>query len=235
MYYYEILIGMNEKVIKFIKDSRLLYNIARRIQRLKRRYKLSIIGRNNKIKNKGVLFNVKYDIVGDGNVIEIGVRTVLSDMKIYIRGNKNKFKIGEDCFFRGGSIWFEDDCCSIQIGDKTTVESAHLAVTESNSKIVIGNDCMFSNNIEFRTGDSHSILDTKTGMRINYAQNIEVHDHVWIGAHSIVLKGVTIGENSIIGTKSLVTKDVPSGSIAAGIPAKVVRSNVDWLRERVYK
>jgi len=93
---------------------------------------------------------------------------------------------------------------------------------------------MFFGEIEFRTGDSHSIIDNETKKRINMAQNIEVGNHVWIGARSIILKGVSIGNNSIIGTNSIVTKNIPSHSVAAGIPAKVVKNNIDWVRTRIY-
>jgi acetyltransferase-like isoleucine patch superfamily enzyme len=155
-------------------------------------------------------------------------------MMIYIRGNNHKLKIGENCQYKGGTIWFEDNYCEIEIGQKTTIESAHLAVTEPNKKITIGEDCMFSYAIEFRTGDSHSIIDNETKKRINLAQNIVVGNHVWIGAHSIILKGVNIGNNSIIGTNSLVTNSIPSNSIAAGIPAKIIKNNVDWDRARIY-
>ncbi len=177
---------------------------------------------------------MKYDIVGDNNVIEIMKGSILSDMMIYMLGNNHKLKIGENVNYKGGSLWFEDSHCQIDIGQNTSVESAHLAVTEPNKIISIGEDCMISYGIEFRTGDSHSIIDSKTKKRINWGQNIEVGDHVWIGAHSIILKGVNIGNNSIIGTKSLVTNSIPSNSIAAGIPAKVIRNDVDWVRERIF-
>ena len=225
---------MNDKLKVIFKNNRFLYILARRIQRFKRKYKWPILGRGNKIVNKGVLFKVKYDIIGNNNIIEIGNRTVLSNLKIYIRGNNHFLKIGEDCFFRGGSVWFEDNDCQIFIGDKTSIESAHLAVTEPMRKILIGEDCMFSTDIEFRTGDSHSIIDHTTKMRINYAQDIVVGNHVWVGARSTVLKGVNIDDNVIVGTNSLVTSSVPAHSIVAGIPAKVIKNNADWLRERIY-
>ncbi|MBN2779205.1 MAG: acyltransferase [Bacteroidales bacterium] len=226
---------MNANFKEYIRNNWLLFIAAKRLQRIKQKWKLPILGKNNKIINKGVLLNVKYDIVGNNNLIEIGERAVLSDMKIFIRGNNHKLTIKEDCRYKGGIVWFEDNNCQITIGRNTGIVSAHLAVTEPNRKITIGEDCMFSTNIEFRTGDSHSIIDMETKKRINASQDITVEDHVWIGANSIILKGAHIENNSIIGTNSLVTKRIPSHSIAAGIPAKVIKNNIDWLRERTYE
>jgi acetyltransferase-like isoleucine patch superfamily enzyme len=92
---------------------------------------------------------------------------------------------------------------------------------------------MLAKQVEIRTGDSHSIVDIVTGKRINYASNVILEEYVWVGAHSKILKGVRVGHNSIIGTGAIVTKDIPANSIAAGVPAKVLRSGVDWKRERL--
>lgn len=225
---------MKQKIRSVIKNKRLLNLFARKFMMFWKSYKSPIAGKNNIINNKGILLKVKIDIIGDNNVIEIMKGSILSNMIIFIRGNNHKLKIGENCIYKCGSIWFEDNNCEIEIGQKTTIESAHLAVTEPYKKITIGEDCMFSSEIEFRTGDSHSIIDNATKKRINLAQNINVGNHVWIGAHSIILKGVTIGNNSIIGTNSLVTKSIPNNSVAAGIPAKIIKNNIDWVRERIY-
>lgn len=223
-----------KKIIKeIVLSNSLLHTIARNILKFKDKVRKPISGKNNVVSNKGVLLKVRFDVVGDNNLIEIGRSSVLSNMTILIRGNNHILKIAENCHYGGGSIWFEDDNCQIEIGHKTTIESAHLAVTESNSRIVIGEDCMLSNEIEFRTGDSHSIIDNETKKRINIAQNIEVGNHVWIGSRSTILKGVNIGHNSIIGTNSIVTKDIPSHSVAAGIPARIVKNNINWVRERI--
>lgn len=79
------------------------------------------------------------------------------------------------------------------------------------------------------------IVDIKTGNRINYAKDILIDDHVWLGNHVQILKGVKIGTNSVLSIGSIVTKDIPINSVAVGIPAKVVKCNVNWLRDRIYK
>lgn len=226
---------MKQMFKTIVKKNRFLYFIARKIQRLISRRKKPISGKNNIIVNKGTFFKVKYNILGNNNYIEIKQGSLLSNMEIYIRGDNHRLIIGEKCRYKGGIVWFEDNNCHIYIGRNTSIESAHLAVTEPNRKIVIGEDCMFSSDIEFRTGDSHSIIDNETRKRINWGQDIIVGDHVWIGAHAIILKGVIIGNNSIIGTNSLVTKSISNNSIAAGIPARIVRNNIDWVRERIYE
>lgn len=216
------------------KNNRFILFFKEFFRSLKKRYGKQVRGRNNVIVNKGLRQNTRYDIKGNNNRVEIGAGTILSNMRIFMRGDNHTLIIGERCHLKGGDFYFEDDGCSVRIGNHTTVESAHFAVTEPGRSISIGSNCMFSSGIEFRTGDSHSILDKDTRKRINHGKDVVVQDAVWIGANAVVLKGVTVASNSIIGTGSLVTTDVPAHSIAAGIPAKVVRENVDWIKKRIY-
>ena len=92
---------------------------------------------------------------------------------------------------------------------------------------------MFSNTIVIRTSDSHPIYNGE-GNRINPAKSIQIGDHVWIAPNSKVMKGVTIGDGSIIGSDTMVTKDLPSNVLAVGHPAKVVKTDVHWSRERIF-
>jgi len=195
----------------------------------------NIRGKNNIIKNKGVFVNVKFDIKGNNNLIEIGKGTLISDVLIYIRGDRHKLKIGENCKYSGGYIWFEDKDCEIKIEKYTTIEFAQLAVTEPNKSITIGEDCMLSGEIVFRTGDSHSIIDLNSKKRINYAENINIGNHVWIGSRATILKGANIADNCIIGINSIVTKSFPENSLIVGSPAKVIKENVTWDRNRLYE
>ena len=91
-----------------------------------------------------------------------------------------------------------------------------------------------NNNIEIRTGDSHSIIDKKDNIRINHAKSITINNHVWIGAHSSILKGTCINNNSIVATRSVVTKVFNEENIIiGGIPAKQIKNNINWLKERI--
>ncbi|EPC9268906.1 sugar O-acetyltransferase [Vibrio vulnificus] len=88
--------------------------------------------------------------------------------------------------------------------------------------IYIGNSVMIAPNVTIATA-GHPI---DPELRRKVAQfNIPVHikDNVWIGANSVVLPGVTIGENSVIGAGSVVTKDIPANVVAVGNPCRVLR------------
>ncbi len=202
--------------------------------KLSRKRRHSISGKGNQLKNEGVFLNVSYDIEGNNNQVIVQKGSIISDTLIYMRGDNHQLIIHSNCKYRGGSFHFEDDSCLIELGEGTTVESAHLAATEPGKKIVVGKDCMLSTDIVFRTGDSHSIIDRQTGKRINHAKDIKIGNHVWIGANATVLKGVNIDDNSIISSGAIVTASVPANSIAGGIPAKVLKNDVNWLREKIY-
>ena len=138
-------------------------------------------------------------------------------------------------FVRGGLIWVEDFNCEALIGENTTFEDIHIAVTEPESEIHIGRDCMFAYGIDVRTGDSHSIINTNTKKRTNYAQDINIGNHVWVAAHVSILKGVHIADNCVIATRSVVTNKFEDENILiAGMPAKKIKENIRWERKRFY-
>lgn len=155
------------------------------------------------------------------------------DVCIFIYGNNHRLVIEEEVTFKQGKVWFEDHDCEIRIGAGTTIEEAELSVAENGTKIIIGKDCMFSKGVHVTTTDSHSIMSVESGQRTNMAEDIEIQNHVWLGYNVNINKGVTIEENSVVAGHSVVTKSVPSNSIVAGLPAKVVKTGITWSRTRV--
>ncbi len=90
--------------------------------------------------------------------------------------------------------------------------------------VEIGNGFTCGRDVVIRSYDGHTIC--QEGYVVSAP--IKIGNHVWIGQGATILKGVTIGDGAIIAAGAIVTKDVPSGCIAAGVPAKVVRENVAW-------
>jgi len=206
------------------------FYLQKPINRVKRKIK----GKNNKISySRSILSSVTFDIIGCNNKIYIGQNCNLNKLTFYIRGDNHKIIIKDDViFFDTSEIVIEDLDCTLTIDTNSRFWGTHIAVTEPNSKISIGKNCSFSYDIDIRTGDSHPIFDEYNN-RINHAKDISIADDVWIAAHTRILKGVKISSNSIVATGSIVTKPFHEHNvIIAGNPAKVIKKDVSWSRER---
>ena len=192
--------------------------------------------RGTKLTCKGAtLVRCKIDCKGKNNVIVAQKNALLTKCRICIRGDNNVVHIGENVHVKCGEFYIEDSQNRIEIGDNSSLcGQIHLACTEG-TKILIGQKCLFSSEIVFRTGDSHSIL-SKDGSRINFAQDITIADHVWLGHRVLINKGVRIEKDSVVGTGSVVTKQFTEPNVViAGVPAKVVKTNTSWCGERIGK
>ncbi len=197
-----------------------------------------IRGENNTVHSGDAdLSSVVFDIKGNHNTVELGEGCTLNHVTIYMRGDHHHLQIGKNVrFHHGGHIWFEDREGRLSIGDKTSFEDVHLAITEPGSKITIGEKCLFAYDIDVRTGDSHSILNAKTGERLNYAQDVAIGDHVWVAAHSLIMKGVRIQQGSVVAGGAVVTKPFEQkGIVIGGNPAKQIKENIAWSGKRLYK
>lgn len=91
-------------------------------------------------------------------------------------------------------------------------------------EITIGNNVAISENVTIWDTDAHSIIGAATDM----TQPIKIGNNVWIGNNVTILKGVNIGDGAIIAAGAVVTKDIPEGCLAGGVPAKVIKENVKW-------
>ena len=214
----------------------MMVNFARSLLLGERRgARRSIRGEGNVFQAEGAsISNLELDIFGNNNTIVIGPGSHFNNVCFHVRGSGHHIKFGPNCrVSRGGNFWFEDDGGALQVGQNTSMVDVHIAVTETDSKVTIGEDCMFANDIDIRTGDSHSVIDVQTGQRLNIAADVVIGRHVWIAPHSVVLKGVTIGENSIVASGSIVTRSCDPEVIVGGNPAKVIKTGVSWKRERL--
>lgn len=90
--------------------------------------------------------------------------------------------------------------------------------------IIIGNDVAIAEGVLIRDSDNHRIVPGDSPV----SQPIRIGDHVWIGLRAIILKGVTIGTGSIVAAGALVTRDVPENCLVGGVPAKVIKSDIQW-------
>ena len=88
--------------------------------------------------------------------------------------------------------------------------------------IFVGNNVMFGPNVTVSAG-THPINPELRSKQAQYNIPIHIGNNVWIGANSVILPGVDIGDNSVIGAGSIVTKDIPSNVIAVGNPCRVLR------------
>lgn len=193
-----------------------------------------IKGKNNSIKLcSDAISNFKIIVVGSNNSIHIENSRFLKNLEIRIFGDHNHIFIGNSTWIMNSQILIEGNTSICSIGALCTIEGAQLSLTENNTELIIGEDCMFADSIVFRTGDSHSIYDLATGVRLNAASNIEIGSHVWLAQGVTILKKSVIPTGSIVAAKSVVNKKFDEPNILiAGVPAKQVKSGIVWTRER---
>lgn len=94
--------------------------------------------------------------------------------------------------------------------------------------ITIGNNCLFSGDIKFITHDGSLHVFRDEIPKAFIYKPIKVGNNVFIGLRTIIMQGVTIGDNVIIGAGSVVNKDIPDNSVAVGVPARVIKSTIEY-------
>ena len=146
----------------------------------------------------------------------------------YIRG-RGRIRIGSDVYISGkiGIMfpWRTGDLPELVVGDRVFIGngcSFGLA-----RRITIGNDCLIAGGVGIQDNDGHP-LDPERRLRREpvdpgKVMPVVIEDNVWIGSGSTILKGVTIGKNSIVGAHSVVTKNVPQNTVVVGNPAEVLK------------
>ena len=168
---------------------------------------------------------------GNNNTISVCNKSKLSYTHISISGYNNKVVL-EGCSC-GLTLIVRGNDCMVYIGENTTIETCYMVCMGYGNSITIGKDGMFAGNVEIWNTDSHLITDLDGNFLNSNATPVNIGNHVWLGKHSKILKGVTISNGSIVGMGSVVTKDIPSNYIAAGHPARVIKSNILWRKKYI--
>ena len=111
---------------------------------------------------------------------------------------------------------------NISLGERVSIHQ--FSYFDAQGEIVIGNNVAIGNHVKLITSDhvfdKNDVPIKDQGIETD---KITIKDNVWIGAGTTILKGVVIGENSVIGAQSLVNKNIPPNVIAVGDPCKVVK------------
>jgi galactoside O-acetyltransferase len=131
-------------------------------------------------------------------------------------------EIGEGCYIEPpfNANWG----CNVHIGNNFYA-NFNLTVVDD-TDIYIGNDVMIAPNVVLATG-THPVSPELRAPAHQYNLPIHIGNRVWIGAGAVVLPGVTIGDGSVIGAGSVVTRDIPAGVVAVGSPCRVLREITD--------
>lgn len=128
-------------------------------------------------------------------------------------------------FFLNGYIHLEarNKNASIKFGEHTHVNNNFVAISEHKT-ISIGRRCFIGTNVEIYDSDFHGIkVEDRRTSNPNNAKPVEIGDNVFIGSNVKIMKGVVIGDGSVIANGSIVVGVIPSGVIAGGNPARVLR------------
>jgi acetyltransferase-like isoleucine patch superfamily enzyme len=183
-------------------------------------------------------------------ILSIIIKKEIFTIYIYLKAVLVGVKIGKGCGFFGnirlyrppGSIIVVGNNCTFKsISDSNLIGINHKSIISTQKKgaiIRIGNNCGFSGTVigafneinignNVRCGANTVITDGDwhpDDPRTGQSKPIMLCDDVWLGLNVVVLKGVTIGKNSLIGANSVVTKDIPENVIAGGNPCRVLKT-----------
>lgn len=203
-----------------------------RLRRLLSLKILDSIRLSKKSNVEGIKFNVFKNtstIVSDESTIDImgnfnlGMSWGAKDYR------KTRFSMqdGSKLIVKGNFSILSGSYISVLKDAKLTLGSGYInndSKIACHDSITIGDDVVISEGVIIRDSDNHELL--YDGYK--KTQPISIGNHVWIGIGATILKGVNIGDGAVIAAGSVVTKDVPSGVLVGGVPAKILKENVKW-------
>tara|TARA_B100001059_G_scaffold90327_1_gene89013 strand:- start:12003 stop:12545 length:543 start_codon:yes stop_codon:yes gene_type:complete len=137
---------------------------------------------------------------------------------------KNKFKrFPETAEFRAGA--YAVYCSNISVGENVVVRPSTMIFADEHAEVIIEDNVMMGAGVHFYVNNHRfDRIDIPLIEQGYYpSERIVIRKGAWIGANAIILPGVTVGENSVVGAASVVTKSVPDNCVVVGSPAKVIK------------
>ena len=181
--------------------------------------KFSII---HKIRNKIRIRGSNHKII-----LEDGSKTNIKGSNISIKGYNHTLHIKKNTRIKNINIQITGKNCKIIIGNDVIIGyNSYISAREEGTVLEIDDGAMLSKSAKIMTADGHAIYEN--GKITNEARSIYIGKKVWIADNVTVLKGVSIGEGSIVGINSTLTKSIPNNVIAIGNPARVKKVNIKW-------
>ena len=169
--------------------------------------------------------------------------------RLLLRLGRRKLVLGRRLRLDG--IAFIGPRCELEVGRKGTLElgrwswighgskiRSHEGTVSIGAKTVLGQECTISSYQHISIGREcviadrvmmidfdHGMVEVERPIRLQgiYKRDVRVGNNVWIGYGACILRGVTVGDNAVIGTNSVVTKDVPANAVVGGVPARLIR------------
>lgn len=139
-------------------------------------------------------------------------------------------EVGDNCYIE--PPFHANWGCNIHVG-KNFYSNFNLTVVDD-ADVYIGDSVMIAPNVVIATG-THPICPELREKVYQYNLPVHIGNRVWIGAGAVILPGITIGDDTVIGAGSIVTKDMPSGVVAVGNPCRVLRKINEKDYEYYYK
>jgi acetyltransferase-like isoleucine patch superfamily enzyme len=133
-----------------------------------------------------------------------------------------RLMLGEHCRLGVGVFFETGEGGAISLGRHVRINAGTMLV--SYAGIVVGDHCLIGEYVSIRDADHGTAPGSLMRVQPHISAPIRIGNDVWIARGVVVLKGVTIGDGSIIAANSVVTKDVPAGVIAGGVPARTIKT-----------
>jgi acetyltransferase-like isoleucine patch superfamily enzyme len=155
-----------------------------------------------------------------GRLVTDGISFVCPGVKFEI-GKNAKVHLGRWCWLGHGTKIRAHEG-EVLIGAKSVI--GQECTVSAFQHVSIGRECIVADRVMLIDFD-HGVVEVERPIRLQgiYKRDVRVGHNVWIGYGACFLRGVTVGDNAIVGTSSVVTKDVPANAVVAGAPARLVR------------